>query len=156
MPIRPSERDKYPADWPQVVARIRARAKGRCEWCGVPQYAVGHRGPDGLFVREGGNGPLDASGQGLVWPSLEPLTYSQAREIADTINDGLDPWDSGRRIVIVMTTAHLDHDPTNCEDENLAWLCQRCHNRYDVNARRAGIAQRRRQRNGDLFAEAQE
>jgi len=33
---------------------------------------------------------------------------------------------------VVLTVAHLDHDPTNNADENLAALCQRCHNRYDA------------------------
>ena len=32
---------------------------------------------------------------------------------------------------IVLTVAHLDHDPTNCKDDNLRALCQRCHLRYD-------------------------
>lgn len=34
-------------------------------------------------------------------------------------------------IKIVLTIAHLDHDPTNNTHENLAALCQRCHNLYD-------------------------
>ena len=33
--------------------------------------------------------------------------------------------------IVVLTTMHLDHDPTNCADENLCAGCQRCHNRYD-------------------------
>ena len=32
---------------------------------------------------------------------------------------------------VVLTVAHLDHDPTNNDDNNLAALCQRCHNRHD-------------------------
>lgn len=32
---------------------------------------------------------------------------------------------------IILTTAHLDHDPMNCADENLKAMCQRCHLRYD-------------------------
>jgi hypothetical protein len=34
-------------------------------------------------------------------------------------------------IRIVCTTAHLDHNPANCEGKNLAFLCQKCHNAYD-------------------------
>ena len=30
-PIRPSEAARYPADWPAISARIRARSGGRCE-----------------------------------------------------------------------------------------------------------------------------
>lgn len=32
---------------------------------------------------------------------------------------------------IVLTTAHLDHTPENCDDSNLKAMCQRCHLRYD-------------------------
>lgn len=39
---------------------------------------------------------------------------------------------------VVLTVAHLDHDPTNCAPENLRALCQRCHNRYDAPTRAAG------------------
>ena len=33
---------------------------------------------------------------------------------------------------VVLTVAHLDHDPQNCADENLRALCQRCHLTYDA------------------------
>ncbi len=33
---------------------------------------------------------------------------------------------------VVLTIAHLDHIPENCEPSNLRALCQRCHNRYDA------------------------
>jgi hypothetical protein len=32
----------------------------------------------------------------------------------------------------VLTVAHLNHDPWDCRDENLAALCQTCHLRYDA------------------------
>lgn len=32
---------------------------------------------------------------------------------------------------VVLTTAHLDHQPENNGDENLRHMCQRCHLRYD-------------------------
>ena len=38
--------------------------------------------------------------------------------------------------IVVLTVAHLDHCPENCADENLAALCQRCHNGYDAPFRR--------------------
>ena len=43
---------------------------------------------------------------------------------------------------VVLTVAHLDHTPENCADDNLAALCQRCHNRYDAPMRRQGIRAR--------------
>jgi len=37
-------------------------------------------------------------------------------------------WAKGK---VILTVAHLDHDPTNSKHENLLAMCQRCHNRYD-------------------------
>lgn len=42
---------------------------------------------------------------------------------------------------VVLTIAHLDHNPENCDSGNLRAWCQRCHLRYDLehhikNARR--------------------
>lgn len=34
--------------------------------------------------------------------------------------------------VVVLTTAHLDHTPENCDLANLRHWCQRCHLTYDV------------------------
>jgi hypothetical protein len=47
---------------------------------------------------------------------------------------------------VVLTVAHLDHDPTNNDATNLRALCQRCHNRYDAPMRRAGIKARKNAR----------
>lgn len=33
---------------------------------------------------------------------------------------------------VVLTVAHLDHNPQNCADDNLKALCQRCHLTYDA------------------------
>jgi hypothetical protein len=51
--------------------------------------------------------------------------------------------DTGSKVV--LTVAHLDHTPENCDDGNLMAMCQRCHNRYDSASRRAGIRQRQRE-----------
>ena len=37
-------------------------------------------------------------------------------------------WAKGR---VILTVAHLDHDPSNNKDSNLKAMCQRCHLRYD-------------------------
>ena len=36
---------------------------------------------------------------------------------------------------VVLTIAHLDHTPENCEPDNLRALCQKCHNKYDAKHR---------------------
>ena len=50
----------------------------------------------------------------------------------------------------MLTVAHLDHQPENCDDANLKAMCQRCHLAYD----REHHAETRRSRKamGDLFA----
>lgn len=53
---------------------------------------------------------------------------------------------SRRRVVrVVLTIAHLNHDPSDNRDENLRALCQWCHLRHDrpfhyANARRTRAA----------------
>ncbi len=34
--------------------------------------------------------------------------------------------------IVVLTTAHLDHTPENCDLDNLKALCQKCHLTYDA------------------------
>ena len=53
--------------------------------------------------------------------------------------------------MVVLTVAHLNHDETDCRDENLKAMCQRCHLHYD----RHHHAETRRSRKamGDLFQE---
>lgn len=36
---------------------------------------------------------------------------------------------------VVLTIAHLDHIPENCNPDNLRALCQSCHNKYDAKHR---------------------
>jgi hypothetical protein len=37
----------------------------------------------------------------------------------------------GSESIVVLTTAHLDHTPENCEPANLKAMCQGCHLHYD-------------------------
>lgn len=46
---------------------------------------------------------------------------------------------------VVLTIAHLDHDPRNSDPANLRAWCQRCHVTYDA-AHHASTAARTRQR----------
>lgn len=56
---------------------------------------------------------------------------------------------------VVLTVAHLDHRPENCDPANLRAMCQRCHNLYDAPMRRAGIKERAKamRADGDLFGQ---
>ncbi len=59
-------------------------------------------------------------------------------------------WARGR---VVLTTAHLNHNPEDNRDENLKAMCNRCHLRYDVphHQRNAAATRRAKKRNGELF-----
>lgn len=59
-------------------------------------------------------------------------------------------WAKGK---VILTVAHLNHQPEDCRDENLKAMCQRCHNRYDVPHRRKNRAatHRAKKQNGELF-----
>lgn len=139
MPIRAENRDRYPPDWPAISQRIRERAGQKCEFCGVPNYSLGawHEGKWWVAGPKG-TGLRDNPRQGENFPCYHG-TDADAR------------WMRVTRIV--LTVAHLDHTPENCNDDNLKALCQRCHNRYDAPMRRAGIAERARAAKacGDLF-----
>jgi hypothetical protein len=65
--------------------------------------------------------------------------------------------------VVVLTVAHLDHNPTNndgfeirmkilpLKNSNLRHWCQRCHNTYDAPFRAAGIKERKNKNQMKLF-----
>ena len=74
MPIKPENRSRYPADWPEVRERILARAGYRCEHpgCMARQYSVGWWSLD-----ERGHRWDAAWGQ-----NDNPRTYSEARQMA--------------------------------------------------------------------------
>ncbi len=134
MPILPENKHLYPSNWKsEIVPQILKRDNYKCKKCGVPNHAVGYRDEQGKFNPCGGNIIVDCYGQGLDYPSLILLDYKKAKEWADfeTENDEM----GNKYIVIVLTIAHLDHNPRNNSDINLASLCQKCHNSYDAEHR---------------------
>jgi len=64
--------------------------------------------------------------------------------------------DTGSKVV--LTVAHLDHTPENCDDENLKAWCQRCHLNYDrhIHTANARETRERRRRQIPLPLEAEE
>ena len=129
MPIKPENKALYPEDWPQIRERIKTRAGNRCERCGIHNHAVGYRDQDGKFNPFSGTMMMDDLGNGVDPQTGITTEYKVARELASRLTE--DSWHDEKYIIIVCTVAHLDHDPRNCSDDNLQFLCQRCHNRYD-------------------------
>lgn len=118
MPIKAENLARYPKDWPQIRARIQQRADNKCEQCGVNNYALGGRTADGTFHRAHAK---EEHMLRLVWP-----------EPGESWWCGAGKGHLLRIIRIVCTTAHLDHTPENCADDNLRFWCQRCHLSYDA------------------------
>ncbi|NDV96032.1 hypothetical protein D0T84_14080 [Dysgonomonas sp. 521] len=52
---------------------------------------------------------------------------------------------------VILTVAHLDHTPENCDYENLKAWCQRCHNTYDQSHRKQ--TRRDSKKNGQCASE---
>lgn len=120
MPIKPENRSLYPPDWHLISAAAKSRANYRCQHpgCSARQYAVGRW--------------LTGAQQWLEMRE-PPESYGDARQRAAEISFSLNGDGPGefKIIVIVLTVAHLNHDPTDCRPENLAAMCQRHHLAYD-------------------------
>lgn len=133
MPIKPENRALYAPDWSTVIRpRILARAGHRCEHpgCGARNYSVG------WWQLEAG-----AYWWLAVWGQNDnPRTYAEARQVAAETYFETMGMDGSKPIVIVLTIAHLDHDPTHNDDDNLRALCQRHHLAHDA-AHHAATAQ---------------
>ncbi len=117
MPIKPENRHLYPPrkEWLGIRAEVLERAGNRCEWegCGLENHALGLRDLDGKW-----------------WPFQD---FADGR-VPDSVafeKDGETPRDGMR---IVLTIAHVDHDPRNngepgnrpnlrawCQYHHLAW-----------------------------------
>jgi hypothetical protein len=147
MPIKAENRGRYPADWPAISLAARMRACWVClhPGCLAQQYAVGW---------------WRSERRGYVWAPEWPRdgayigqTYRDAREVAAGIYAA--QGESGQKpLVIVLTVAHLNHQPEDCRPENLAAMCQRHHLASDQehHQRNAWATRRARSANLELFA----
>lgn len=129
MPIKPENRARYPKNWKQIVEQIRERSGDRCE--GSPDFPDCRR-PNGWLLNK----------------RTDEVTNDGQLAEAWGLADG-DPV-----VRIVLTTAHLDHVPENCQPENLKHWCQRCHLNYDKDhhAKTARATRRARLNTADMFA----
>jgi hypothetical protein len=135
MPIKPENKHRYPADWPRIRDRILTRARGRCEWpgCTATHHTIGFWETDGTFQ------PLPDK----LWHA----GYRPGHTVATTRGDF-------KVLRIILTVAHLDHQPENCADDNLRAWCQRHHLAYDRDHHAATRARTRHERANtlELFA----
>ena len=114
MPIRPENRKRYPKFWRAISDCIRFGRAGGMCEC------TGECGID----------------HGAAWHASEHIG-----ERCAAVHGEPHPVTESR---VVLTVAHLDHRPENCDPANLKAMCQRCHNRMDAPMRRAGQRARAR------------
>lgn len=124
MPISAANMALYPGgsirspEWLEIRERIRRRADNKCEWCGVANHALGGRLSDGRFLHAL---PKGDDGLKTLWPKPGERYWCGGQ--VEPINLKI--------IRIVCTVAHIDGELTDHSDDNLAFVCQRCHLRHD-------------------------
>lgn len=118
-PIKPKNRELYPDDWDEISREIRfCRAAGRCECTG--ECGSKHHGRGGRCGAQHG-----------TWIQRHDEDPAQFVPIYPAVEEAL-PGPYSKPVRVVLTVAHLDHDPRNCAPENLLAMCQRCHLVYDA------------------------
>jgi hypothetical protein len=123
MPIAKELRSLYPPpkEWQTLRRQIHARAGGRCEQCGLADRVRIHR------RWHDGSQWTPAVGLGLE----RPPGYRPA-------------------VLVILTTAHLNHQPGDNRPENLKLLCCRCHLLHDQSYHLWRRQQNRDRKNGQL------
>ena len=135
MPIRKDLRPLYPSNWKAISHRVRfERERGVCQGCGRRHGQPVHVLEDGRHFDFARNMWVSARGNQVGHPMLHEFARARTTYV----------W---------LSCCHLDNDPRNNEDHNLAALCQACHLRQDL---RYHIAQRKithlqKRAMGDLF-----
>jgi hypothetical protein len=136
MPILPENKHRYPPDWPAISAAIRAAAGNKCQRCSAPNGVWINRG----VVRDEGPGIR-------VWRLASASCHENgfaADTGAEVPNSDWDTCDYNPAVRVVLTVAHLDHQPEHCDPANLRAWCQRCHNAYDAPMRAKNRAKKAR------------
>ena len=98
----PSDRSRYPADWPAISARIRARSDGHCEChgeCGLHRVTGGPRR--------------------CVEINGEPARWARGKVVLTVAH-------------LNATGGPCQCEPLCGRGDHLKAMCQRCHLRYDV------------------------
>lgn len=134
MPIKPENRARYPKEWPEIRSAILDRAGNRCEKCKAPNRARIARGGGkdcGTYMLDSADVFCDETGE-----YLGMCRHSD--------------YDLLRMVDVVLTVAHLDHTPENCDPENLRAWCQKCHLAYDHEHHQKNAQATRRARSGTL------
>lgn len=118
MPILPENKKRYPANWKQIRADILNRAGNKCEFCGIANKSY--------IVYRNGKRHSVYEPTHFLYPQYASLGKSW------TCADSSGEIATYRKALVVLTIAHLDQTPENCDYNNLRALCQKCHNTLDA------------------------
>ncbi len=128
MPIRKDLLPLYKTpEYKAARDRIVERAGNCCEQCKKPN---GQTVETVSFVNFAKQPFMLWRSVGSTWWCWHSGKYSGGRA-TDNFFDGASWRKDVRSIRVVLTLAHLDHNPTNNADSNLKFLCQWCHLNYD-------------------------
>jgi hypothetical protein len=113
----PIDYKRYPTNWKtEIVPEILNRAAHKCEICNLENgsFVWGIK----LWVKNNGKYKIRS-----IW-------FRDRKDAERENTHGV-----VRKIKVVLTIAHLDHDETNHDVilERLKAMCQCCHLRYDAN-----------------------
>lgn len=123
MPISKQNMAKYPGgsirskEWLAIRDCVGKRSGWKCEKCKAPHRQTICRGEGddaGTYMLETG----------------EIFDAETGKKLGHGINEY-----RGRYVLVILTVAHIDGDPGNNDDGNLAHWCQLHHNRHDAKSR---------------------
>ena len=121
----PIDYKKYPKNWKsEIRPAILERAQHKCEFCNIPNYEYVFRGKlqCGREVYQKNDASIyDASNSDYIENNYFAEITATGKQTA---------------IKVILTIAHLNHDIKDNDYSNLRALCQRCHNRHDVEYRK--------------------
>lgn len=135
MPIRKEMKHLYPPpnEWKAIRDSVLERANNACECTGECGWE--HVDSNKGKVCAAPNRVLVQRNECTRWMMTKWFVHSHNGTCLD------EPCDAAG---IVLTIAHLDHDPTNNDPSNLRAMCQRCHLRYDSKEHQKNAAETRR------------
>lgn len=114
----PMNRQLYPANWKTIAQEVKEQAGWACEWCGKPCRMPGEEWSETVdrILRTGND----------QW-------YWETSDEVFSEEDGLSTLIE-RPQRFTLTVAHYpDHNPANCDRNNLVALCSTCHCQLDAN-----------------------
>lgn len=125
----PCDYADYHPDWKSIRRQILDQADDKCEFCGVPNHAWIQRNVRGewMLYEELSGWNSDAGWHWIGSYDIEPVD-------------------------IVLTVAHLCHEPACYDPTHLRALCQKCHNAYDAPMRRTNAAATRERKKREAIA----